>query len=116
MMDANARRGKRVEGENLEDEKVLGPSGRHELNDNRKRLPRDRHQTRHHQYQAHAIEEFPYEQRHTHNTHNAPKGERPQACRLPVTVTRKAHRRRVRNMVDFPQRTRPPHRIPITIW
>ena len=38
LMDANAQTGRRVEGESLQDEGILGPYGRGELNDNGKTL------------------------------------------------------------------------------
>ena len=38
LMDANARTGEKIEGERTEDDGVLGAYGRHELNNNGKRL------------------------------------------------------------------------------
>ena len=86
LMDANARTGRRIEGESLQDEGILGTYGRDKLNDNGKLL----------------LSFATDNKLAIMNTFFSTRK------RIDYVLTRQAHRRRVRNVVVHPK---PPSRL-----
>ena len=87
LMDENARTGRRIEGESLQDEGILGTYGRVELNDNGKLL----------------LSFATDNKLAIMNTYNGVTGSHTSDFRrIDYVLTRQAHRRRVRNVVVHP--------------
>ena len=99
-MDANARTGRRIEGESLQDEGILGTYGRDELNDNGKLLLSFATDNK----LAIMNTFFSTCKGGVSHTYNGVTGSRTSDFkRIDYVLTRQAHRRRVRNVVVHPQ-------------
>ena len=98
LMDANARTGPRMEGE---DERVMGEEGRNELNDNGRLLLTFATDNR----LAILNTFFPARRGGTWHTCNGVSGN--ERWRLDYILTRQAHRGRVSNVIVVPQPIRP---------
>ena len=100
LMDANARTGRRIQGESLQDEGILGTYGRDELNDNGKLLlsfTADNKLTIMNTF-------FSTRKGGVSHTYNGVAGSRTSDFkRIDYVLTLQAHRRRVRNVVVYPQ-------------
>ena len=98
-MDANAQTGRRIEGESLQDEGILGTYGRDELNDNGKLLlsfATDNNLA--------IMNTFSTRKGGVSYAYNGVTGSRTSDFkRIDCVLTRQAHRRRVRNVVVHPQ-------------
>ena len=100
LMDANARTGRRIEGESLQDEGILGTYGRDELNDNGKLLLPFATDNK----LAIMNTFFNTRKGGVSHTYNGVTGSRTSDFkRIDYVLTRQAHRRRVRNVVVHPQ-------------
>ena len=100
LMDANARTGRRKEGENLQDKGILGTYGRDELNDNGKLLLSFATDNK----LAIMNTFFSTRKGGVSHTYNGVTGSRTSDFkRIDGVLTRQAHRRRVRNVVVHPQ-------------
>ena len=100
LMDANARTGRRIEGESLQDEGILGTYGRDELNDNGKLLLSFTTDNK----LAIMNTFFSTRKGGVSHTYNGVTGSRTSDFkRIDYVLTRQAHRRRVRNVVVHPQ-------------
>ena len=100
LMDANARTGRRIEGESLQDEGILGTYGRDELNDNGKLLLSFATDNK----LAIMNTFFSTRKGGVSHTYNGVTGSRTSDFkRIDYVLTRQAHRRRVRNVVVHPQ-------------
>ena len=100
LMDANARTGRRKEGESLQDEGILGTYGRDELNDNGKLLLSFATDNK----LAIMNTFFSRRKGGVSHTYNGVTGSRTSDFkRIDYVFTRQAHRRRVRNVVVHPQ-------------
>ena len=100
LMDANARTGRRIEGENLQDEGILGTYRRDELNDNGKLLLSFATDNK----LAIMNTVFSTRKGGVSHTSNGVTGSRTSDFkRIDYVLTRQAHRRRVRNVVVHPQ-------------
>ena len=100
LMDANARTGRRIEGESLQDEEILGTYGRDELNDNGKRLLSFATDNK----LAIMNTFFSTRKGGVSHTYNGVTGSRTSDFkRIDYVLTRQANRRRVRNVVVHPQ-------------
>ena len=100
LMDANARTGRRIEGESLQDEGILGTYGRDELNDNGKLLLSFATDNK----LAIINTFFSTRKGGVSHTYNGVTGSRTSDFkRIDYVLTRQAHRRRVRNVVVQPQ-------------
>ena len=100
LMDANARTGRRIEGESLQDEGILGTHGHDELNDKGKLLlsfPTDNKL---------AIMNTFFSTREggvSHTYNGVTRSRTSDFKRIDYVLTRQSHRRRVRNVVVHPQ-------------
>ena len=100
LMDANARTGRRMEGQSLRDEGILGTYGRDELNDNGKLLLSFATDNK----LAIMNTFFSTRKGGVSHTYNGVTGSRTSDFkRIDYVLTRQAHRRRVRNVVVHPQ-------------
>ena len=100
LMDANARIGRRIEGESLQDEGILGTYGRDELYDNGKLLLSFATDNK----LAIMNTFFSTLKGGVSHTYNGVTGSRTSDFkRIDYVLTRQAHRRRVRNVVVHPQ-------------
>ena len=100
LMDANARTGRGIEGESLQDEGVLGTYGRDELNDNGKLLLSFATDNK----LAIMNTCFSTRKGGVSHTYNGVTGSHTSDFkRIDYVLTRPAHRRRVRNVVVHPQ-------------
>ena len=100
LMDANARTGRRIEGESLQDEGILGTYGRDELNDNGKLLLSFATDNK----LAIMNTSFSTRKGGVSHTYNGVTGSRTSDFkRIDYVLTRQAHRRRVPNVVVHPQ-------------
>ena len=100
LMDANARTGRRIEGESLQDEGILGTYGRNELNDNGRLLLSFATDNK----LAIMKTFFSTRKGGVSHTYNGVTGSRTSEFkRIDYVLTRQAHRRRVRNVVVHPQ-------------
>ena len=100
LMDANVRTGRRIEGESLQDEGILGTYGRDELNDNGKLLLSFATDNK----LAIMNTFFNTRKGGVSHTYNGVTGSRTSDFkRIDYVLTRQAHRRRVRNVVVHPQ-------------
>ena len=100
LMDANARTGRRNEGESLQDEGILGTYGRDELNDNGKLLLSFATDNK----LAIMNTFFSTRKGGVSHTYNGVTGSRTSNFkRIDYVLTCQAHRRRVRNVVVYPQ-------------
>ena len=100
LMDANAQTGRRIEGESLQDEGILGTYGRDELNDNGKLLLSFATDNK----LAIMNTFFSTRKGGVSHTYNSVTGSRTSDFkRIDYVLTRQAHRRRVRNVVVHPQ-------------
>ena len=96
LMDANARTGRRIEGESLQDEGILGTYGRNELNDNGTLLLSFATDNK----LAIMKTFFSTRKGGVSHTYNGVTGSRTgDFKRTDCVLTRQAHRRRVRNVV-----------------
>ena len=104
LMDANARTGRRIEGESLQDEGILGTDGRDELNDNGKLLLTFTTDNK----LAIMNTFFSTRKGGVSHTYNDVTGNRTSDFkRIDYVLTRQEHRGRVRNAVIHPQPTLP---------
>ena len=100
LMDANARTGRRIEGESLQDEGIRGTYGRDELNDNGKLLLYFATDNK----LAIMNTFFSTRKGRVLHTYNGVTGSRTSDFkRIVYVLMRQAHRRRVRNVVVHPQ-------------
>ena len=100
LVDANARTGRRIEGESLQGEGILGTYGRDELNDNGKLLMSFAADNK----LAIMNTFFSTCKGGVLHTYNGVTGSRTSDFkRIDYVLTRQAHRRRVRNVVVHPQ-------------
>ena len=100
LMDANARTGRRIKGDSLQDEGILGAYGRDELNDNGKLLLSFSTDNK----LAIMNTFFSTRKGGISHTYNRITGSRTSDFkRIDYVLTRQAHRRRVRNVVVHPQ-------------
>ena len=100
LMDANAQTGRRIEGESLQDEGILGTYGRDELNDKGKLLLSFATDNK----LAIMNTFFSTREGGVSHTYNGVTGSRTSDFkRIDYVLTRQAHRRRVRNVVVHPQ-------------
>ena len=98
LMDANARTGRMIEGESLQDEGVLGTYGRDELNDNGKLLLPFATDNK-----LAIVNTFSTRKGGVSHTYNGVTGSRTSDFKcIDYVFTRQAHRRRVRNVVVHP--------------
>ena len=96
LMDANARTGRRIEGESLQDDGILGTYGRDELNDNGIFATDNK--------LAIMKTFFSTRKGGVSHTYNGVTGSRTSDFkRIDYVLTRQAHRRRVRDVVVHPQ-------------
>ena len=99
LMDANARTGRRIEGESLQDEGILGTYGCDELNDNGKLLLSFANDNK----LAFMNTFFSTRKNGVSHTYSGVTGSRTSDFkRIDYVLTRQAHRRRVRNVVVHP--------------
>ena len=100
LMDANARTGRRIEGESLQNEGILGTYGSDELNDNGKLLLSFATDNK----LAIMNTFFSTRKGGVSHTYNGVIGSRTSDFnRIDYVLTRQVHRRRVRNVVVHPQ-------------
>ena len=100
LMDANARTGRRIEGESLQDKGILRNYGHDELNDNGKLLLSFATDNK----LAIMNTFFSTRKGGVFHTYNGVTGSRTNDFkRIDYVLTRKAHRGRVRNVVVHPQ-------------
>ena len=100
LMDANARTGRRIKGENLQDEGILGTYGRDELNDNGKLLLTFATDNK----LAIMNTFFSTRKSGVSHAYNGVTGNRTRDFkRIDHVLTRQAHRGKVRNVVVHPQ-------------
>ena len=101
LMDANPRTGRRLEGESIQDEQIIGTYGRDELNDNGKLLLSFATDNK----LAIMNTFFSTRKGGVSHTYNGVTGSRTSDFKRIdyVLTTRQAHRRRVRNVVVHPQ-------------
>ena len=113
LMDVNARTGKRIEGESLQDEGILGTYGHDELNDNGKLLLSFTTDNK----LAIMNTFFSTRKGGVLHTYNGVTGSRlSDFKRIDYVLTRQAHRRRVRNVVVHPQPAPRLKRTRTTTW